>query len=207
MWWCSLKPPGYVKKPSCAYKWTDIWSTLSWIPLWGWRRGLEEHSRTIRRGEKRLIPQRGWPLSCNLWSSRPSWKPEQQLKLWTGQVCDLSGVLARVFSSGLENKSYILGARPSVALTKEEPNTQKTFIYRRNPFYSSAFSPHRKWDESWSGDMRNWGFAGLDVSARKGFTPDFESDLWSIDMTYNTNIGLVMSCWKQSSKCSSYFEL
>lgn len=91
-------------------------------------------------GEKGLIPQCGWPLSCNLRSPRPSWKPEQQPKLWTGQVCDLSGSLwGFFFSSGLENKSYIFGARPSVARTKEEPNTQKTFIYRRTPFILVPF--------------------------------------------------------------------
>lgn len=81
--------------------------------------------------KRSLTHECGWPLSRSLQTHHPSWKPELQPVLWNGQVCDPSGVLARVFFSGLVNKGDIFGTRPSVALTKEEPNAQRlSFIAR-----------------------------------------------------------------------------
>ena len=85
--------------------------------------------------------------------------------LWTGQVCDLSGVLARVFFSGLVNKGYILRTRASVAPTKEEPNTQRLSFIVWVPLFSLFFFlPQRKLDGSRSGDLGNQAFPVLDLS-------------------------------------------
>lgn len=113
-----------------------------------------------------------WNVSLRLeeWISRAffltlGWKPELQSKLWTGQVCDLSGVLGRIFPSGLVNKGYILGTRPSVTLTKEEPNTQRSSFIARHPFILVLLT-QRKWDGSRSEDLGNPAFPVLDVCWR-----------------------------------------
>ena len=49
------------------------------------------------------------------------------------------GSLRGFVFSGFVNKGYILGTRPSVALTKEEPNTQRLPFIARVPLSSSFF--------------------------------------------------------------------
>lgn len=49
------------------------------------------------------------------------------------------GSLQGVFFSGLVNKGYILGTRPCVALTKEEPNTQRLSFIARVPLFLPFF--------------------------------------------------------------------
>lgn len=44
-----------------------------------------------------------------------------------------------VFYRGLVNKGYILGARPSVSLTKAEPNSQRLSFIARVPLFSFFF--------------------------------------------------------------------
>lgn len=44
-----------------------------------------------------------------------------------------------VFFRGLVNKGYILGARPSVSLTKAEPNSQRLSFIARVPLFSFFF--------------------------------------------------------------------
>lgn len=59
-------------------------------------------------------------------------------------------------SRGFVNKGYILGTRPSVALTKEEPNTQRPSFIAKPPFILVFFPPpQRKVDESRTGDLGN----------------------------------------------------
>lgn len=81
--------------------------------------------------ENKTIPQL-WAFELQTETLSFSWKPElQQPELLTDRVCDLSGVLWRVSFPGLLNKGHILGTRPSVAWTKEEP---KTLIYCQTLF-------------------------------------------------------------------------
>lgn len=57
------------------------------------------------------------------------------------------GVLAGVFFLGLVNKGYILGTRPSVALTKEEPNSQRLSFIARVLLFSAFFpSEEMRWE-------------------------------------------------------------
>lgn len=64
------------------------------------------------------------------------------------------GSLQGVFVSGLVNKGYILGTRPSVALTKEEPNTQRLSFITGVPLFSFFlfFSEEMTWDQ----DQSTW---------------------------------------------------
>lgn len=100
------------------------------------------HSFSLRRGEKKgAYPTNVVDLlvvACKpiiLAGNQSCSQCHELVKCVTCQGSSLG-----VFYRGLVNKGYILGARPSVSLTKAEPNSQRLSFIARVPLFSFFFS-------------------------------------------------------------------